>query len=393
MSWRTVDQLDVEGRRVLCRLDLNVPLDGGQITDDLRIRAALPTVRSIVERGGVAVCMSHLGRPKGVDDALRLAPVGARLGELLERPVTALQETVGDAVRSALEGQAPGSVVLLENLRFDKGEKANDPAFVEQLAACGELYVNDAFGTAHRAHASVVGVPGVLGAERSAAGFLLGKELAAFDKVLRDPAKPLVAILGGAKVSDKLAVVRNLLQRVDTLLVGGAMAYTFLKARGGAVGASRVEEDFLDEARAVLGEAEAAGVSLLLPEDHLVAPAFESDEARPVTGDIPDGLMGLDIGPATTRRYAEAVAAAGTVVWNGPMGVFERPAYAAGTRGVAEAVAAAGGYTVIGGGDSAAAVKVFGLADRIDHVSTGGGASLELLEGKALPGLVALGAG
>ncbi len=393
MSWRTVDALDVEGRRVLVRLDLNVPLDGGRITDDLRITAALPTVRSIVERGGTVVAMSHLGRPKGVDEALRLAPVAARMGELLGRDVTPLRETVGAEVVAAVEAAAPGSVLLLENLRFDPGEKANDPDFAKQLAACGDRYVNDAFGTAHRAHASVVGVPAILGREHCAAGFLLGKELAAFDKVLGDPARPLVAILGGAKVSDKLAVVQNLLQRVDTLIVGGAMAYTFLKAAGATVGASRVEEDFLEEAGRILTQAEGAGVDLLLPTDHRCAAAFDSDEARETGRDIPDGLMGLDIGPATARTYAEAVAAAGTVVWNGPMGVFEREAYAAGTRTVAEAVAASSAYTVVGGGDSAAAVKTFGLADRIDHVSTGGGASLELLEGKALPGLVALGHG
>jgi len=391
MTWQTVDQLEVDGRRVLVRLDLNVPLESGAITDDLRIQAALPTVRSIIDRGGIAICMSHLGRPKGVDEALRLAPVAERMGQLLDRPVQALRETVGATVQAAVEAQEPGSVVLLENLRFDKGEKANDPDFGRALAACGELYVNDAFGTAHRAHASVVGVPGLLGRERSAAGFLLGKELAAFDRVLHDPARPLVAILGGAKVSDKLAVVKHLLERVDTLIVGGAMAYTFLQAQGGAVGTSMVEDDFLEQAAAILAEAGSKGVEILLPQDHVCAPAFGSDDAQPAEGDIPDGLMGLDIGPQTTARYAAAIAGAGTVVWNGPMGVFERAPYAAGTLGVAEAAASTAGYTVVGGGDSAAAVKRFGLADRIDHVSTGGGASLELLEGKALPGLVALG--
>ena len=390
MSWRTVDQLDVAGRSVLVRLDLNVPLVDGRVGDDLRIRAALPTVRSIIDRGGKAICMSHLGRPKGVDDALRLAPVAERLGELLDRPVAALDRVVGAEVAAQLADQPDGSVALLENLRFDPGEKANDPAFAAGLAALGTAYVNDAFGTAHRAHASVVGVPALLGKDHCAAGFLLGKELTAFSRVLADPARPLIAILGGAKVSDKLAVVRNLLQRVDALLVGGAMAYTFLAARGVAVGASRVEHDFLDEARSLLGDAEARGVRFLLPTDHVVADAFESDDARAVEGSIPDGAMGLDIGPKTAAAYAAEIGAAGTVVWNGPMGVFERAAYAAGTRVVAQAVADAPGYTVVGGGDSAAAVATFGLAELIDHVSTGGGASLELLEGKTLPGLAAL---
>ncbi|MDG2149434.1 MAG: phosphoglycerate kinase [Planctomycetota bacterium] len=390
MSWRTVDQLDVEGRRVLIRLDLNVPLKDGCITDDLRIRAALPTIQSVIDRGGVAVCMSHLGRPKGVDEALRLAPVGQRLSELLGQPVTVLSEIIGPTVVEVLEQQPPGSVVLLENLRFDPGEKANDPEFAAGLAACGEAFVNDAFGTAHRAHASVVGVPSILGSECSAAGFLLGKELSAFDKVLGDPARPLVAILGGAKVSDKLAVVENLLSRVDVLIVGGAMAYTFLRANGVAVGNSRVEQDFIESAVAIQKQAAARGVRLMLPSDHLCAPDFESDDATRTGAQIPDGLMGLDIGPETAAAYATAIAEAGTVVWNGPMGVFEREAYAAGTRTVAEAVAASPAYTVVGGGDSAAAVKLFGLADRIGHISTGGGASLELLEGKALPGLSAL---
>lgn len=394
MSATTVDQLDVAGQTVLVRLDLNVPLQDGAITDDLRIRAALPTVRSIVGRGGTAVCMSHLGRPKGVDDALRLAPVAARMAELLGQPVQALPETTGEAVAAAVAAAPAGSVLLLENLRFDPGEKANDPAFGQALAALGSRYVNDAFGTAHRAHASVVGVPDQLGLEHSAAGFLLGKELLAFGKVLKDPARPLVAILGGAKVSDKLAVVTNLIERVDVLIVGGAMAYTFLKSRGVAVGDSRVEEDFLEQAASILARAEERGVSLLLPGDHVVAPSFDSDAAEVVDqASIPDGRMGLDIGPRTAASYGAAIASAGTVVWNGPMGVFERPAYAAGTRAVAEAVAASPAYTVVGGGDSAAAVKLFGLAERVDHVSTGGGASLELLEGKALPGLVALGDG
>lgn len=392
MSCLTVEQLAVDGRRVLVRLDLNVPLDGGRITDDLRIRAALPTVRSIVERGGIAICMSHLGRPKGADESLRLAPVATRMAELLGMPVLAIPETVGEGAAKAVATLTSGSVALLENLRFDPGEKANDSGFVAALSALGECYVNDAFGTAHRAHASVVGVPALLGSDHCAAGFLLAKELDAFARVLNEPSRPLVAILGGAKVSDKLAVVSNLLERVDQILIGGAMAYTFLEAQGVPVGTSRVESDFLDECRSVLGAADGRGVSILLPSDHLCAPSFDSDAAELSEGSIPEGRMGLDIGPATATAYAERIASAGTVVWNGPMGVFERPAYAAGTRAVADAVAASPGYTVVGGGDSAAALAAFGLADRVDHVSTGGGASLRLLEGQTLPGLAALGA-
>jgi phosphoglycerate kinase len=387
--FRSVDQLEVKGRRVLVRLDLNVPLKGGGITDDLRIREAMPTVRSIVERGGIAICMSHLGRPKGVDEALRLQPVAARMTELLGKPVTAFTEISSDAVAAACKRLPPGSVALLENLRFDPGEQKGDPAFTQRLAALGELYVDDAFGTAHRPDASVAGVPALLGKDKVAAGFLMAKELQAFARVLEDPQRPLVAILGGAKVADKLAVVKNLLEKVDAVLIGGAMAYTFLKARSVPVGASRVEPDFLEECKTVLARARMRGVKIELPSDHLCAPSFESDEARPCEA-IPDGLMGLDIGPATAARYGETIAKAGTVVWNGPMGVFERPAYAAGTQAVAQAVAACKGYTVVGGGDSAAAIAQFGLADKVKHVSTGGGASLELLEGQELPGIKAL---
>ena len=390
MKFRTVDQLEVKGRRVLVRLDLNVPLEQGRIADDLRIRASLPTVRSIVERGGTAICMSHLGRPKGVDESLRLAPVAQRLGELLERPVTMLPGATGEPVRAAVAALKPGSVALLENLRFDPREQKGDPAFVAELAALGELYVDDAFGTAHRPDASVAGVPQKLGKDRCAAGFLLAAELQAFTKVLDDPERPLVAILGGAKVGDKLGVVRNLLSRVNGVLVGGAMSYTFLRAQGVPVGSSRVEDTMIDECRAVLDEAQTRGVELLLPTDHVGARSFESDDAKTFDGSIPDGWMGLDIGPRTIARYEQAIAKARTLVWNGPMGVFERPAYAAGTKAVARAVAACPGYTVVGGGDSAAALAAFGLADRVDHLSTGGGASLELLEGQALPGVEAL---
>jgi len=390
MKFRTVDQLEVKGRRVLVRLDLNVPLEKGHIADDLRIRASLPTVRSIVERGGTALCMSHLGRPKGADEGLRLAPVAQRLGELLGRPVTMLPGVTGDAVKQAVAALKPGSVALLENLRFDPREQKGDPAFIEALASLGELYVDDAFGTAHRPDASVAGVPLKLGPERCAAGFLLAKELAAFAKVLDQPERPLLAILGGAKVSDKLAVVRHLLPRVNGVLVGGAMSYTFLRAQRVPVGGSRVEETMVDECRAVLDEAQTRGVELVLPTDHVCAQSFESDASKVCEGSIPDGWMGLDIGPKTSARFAQVIGQARTLVWNGPMGVFERPAYAAGTRAVAQAVAACQGYTVVGGGDSAAALAAFGLEGEVDHLSTGGGASLELLEGRALPGVEAL---
>ena len=390
MSFRTVDQLEVQGRRVLVRLDLNVPLEGGRISDDLRIRSSLPTVRSIVERGGTALCMSHLGRPKGVDESLRLAPVARRMAELLGTPVTMLPGATGEAVEQAVRALPPRSVALLENLRFDPREQKGDPAFVAALASLGELYVDDAFGTAHRPDASVAGVPQKLGKDRCAAGFLLAKELQAFARVLDRPERPLLAILGGAKVSDKLAVVRNLLQRVNGVLVGGAMSYTFLKAQGVSVGTSRVEDARVDECRAVLDEAQTRGVDVLLPSDHVCAKSFESDEARAVDGPIPEGWMGLDIGPKTAARYALRIAEARTLVWNGPMGVFERAPYAKGTRAVAEAVAHCPGYTVVGGGDSAAALAAFGLEDEVDHLSTGGGASLELLEGQALPGVEAL---
>ncbi|MGQ0551890.1 MAG: phosphoglycerate kinase [Planctomycetota bacterium] len=390
MSVATVDQLAVQGRRVLVRLDLNVPLEDGRITDDLRIRAALPTVRSIIERGGIAICISHLGRPKGVDESLRLAPIAAHLAELLGQPVTMLPGVVGPAVEAAVKALQPGAVAVLENVRFEKGEQKSDPEFAARLAALGDLFVNDAFGTAHRPDASVVGIAQRLGPGRRAAGFLMGQELSAFARVLDNPTRPLVAILGGAKISDKLAVVRHLLPRVNAVLVGGAMAYTFLKSQGHAVGSSRVEESFVGECADVLKAARLRGVDVLLPSDHLCARQFDSDEAVLQPLAIPDGWMGLDIGPATIRSYSERIAKAGTIVWNGPMGVFEREAYSRGTRAIAEAVAHCPGYTVVGGGDSAAAVAAFGLEDSIDHISTGGGASLELLEGKLLPGIAAL---
>ncbi|QDU84790.1 Phosphoglycerate kinase [Planctomycetes bacterium Pla163] len=391
MTVRSLSDFDLDRKRVLVRADFNVPIDGatGAIGDDTRIRAALPTIRAICEGGGTVVLMSHLGRPKGqVVEAERLAPVGHRLGELLGRDVICLPESTGPAVAAKIAACAPGSVILLENVRFHPGETKGDMALAAEFAVLGDLFVLDAFGTAHRDHASVCGVARLL---PSAAGLLLERELAAFARVLEKPERPLVAILGGAKVSDKLKVVDNLIDRVDALIVGGGMAYTFLRAQGIGVGSSLVQEDMLDSVKASLGRAAERGVDVVLPSDHVIARRFASDaEATVVTGDIPDGSMGLDIGPASRERCAAVIAGAKTLVWNGPMGVFEWDAFAAGTIAIARAVADCPGYTVVGGGDSVAAVERFHLADEMDHISTGGGASLELLEGKVLPGIAAL---
>ena len=391
MSVRSLSDLDLAGKRVLVRVDFNVPMDAdtGAIGDDTRIRAALPTIEAIRTAGGTAVLMSHLGRPKGeVVESARLAPVGARLAELLGAPVTALTESVGEAVEAAVAAAEPGAVVLLENVRFHPGETKGDMDLAAAFAKLGDVFVLDAFGTAHRDHASVCGVARLL---PSAAGLLLEKELEAFGRVLNDPERPLVAILGGAKVSDKLKVVDNLIDRVDALIVGGGMAYTFLRAQGVGVGASLVQEDMLDSVKASLARATERGVEVVLPSDHVVAPSFAADApASVVTGAIPDGSMGLDIGPASRERCAAVIAKARTVVWNGPMGVFEWEPFAAGTIAVARAVADCPGYTVVGGGDSVAAVERFDLAAQMDHISTGGGASLELLEGVTLPGIAAL---
>ena len=389
-----LDDLDVASRRVLVRVDLNVPLIDGRpprVADDLRIEESLPTIRELADAGARVVLMSHLGRPKGeVVEALRLAPVAARAAELLGRPVAAAADTVGDDARARVDALRDGEVLLLENLRFDPREEANDDAFADALASLGDAYVDDAFGAAHRAHASVVGVPARL--DDVAAGRLLQKELRALSRLLEDPPRPFVAILGGAKVSDKLGVIGSLLERVDALLVGGAMAFTFLRAQGADVGGSRVEEDQLDAVRGFLDQAVDRGVDLLLPTDVVAAAAFhESARHRTVAADaVPQAWMGLDVGRDTVARFSDVVRGAASVLWNGPMGVFEWDAFAAGTRGVAEAVAACDGFTVVGGGDSAAAIRSMGLADRVDHVSTGGGAALELLEGIELPGVAVL---
>ncbi len=386
-----LDQLQADGRTVLVRADLNVPLDGGTITDELRITASLPTITRLREAGAKVVLMSHLGRPKGqVVEDLRLAPVAERLSALLDTEVAYARDTVGEEARAAVAGLAPGDVALLENLRFTDGETANDPAFADALASLGDAYVGDAFGAAHRAHASIVGIPERV--DQAVAGLLLQTEIDQLSRLLDAPEPPFVSILGGSKVSDKIAIISRLMERADHLVIGGAMCFTFLKATGGDVGGSRVEEEMLDTARGILAQAEAQGVTVHLPTDVVAAEAFAADAAHQVTDAraIPAGMMGLDIGPATVAAYAEVVAAGHTVLWNGPMGVFEWPPFAGGTEGVARALAQVDGFSVIGGGDSAAAVRQMGLADQIDHVSTGGGASLEFLEGVDLPGVAAL---
>lgn len=382
--------LDVAGQRVLVRVDFNVPLDEhGAVTSDARIRASLPTIEAILARGGCPVLMSHLGRPKGRrDPRFSLRPAADRLGELIAAEVGFVDDCIGQEVERATRALTPGRCLVLENLRFHPGEEAGDEDFARALARNGDRYVNDAFGSSHRAHASVAIVPRLLPA---AAGLLLEREIAAFQRVLESPTRPFLAILGGAKVSDKLPVVRHLLSKVDGLLLGGAMAYTFLAARGVGVGASKCEPDLFEEAKAVEAEAAARGVALSLPVDHVCARSLSADVPVAVHGPgIPDGWMGLDIGPATVEAFRAKIAEAATIVWNGPMGVFEIAPFAKGTEAVARAVAGSSAFSVVGGGDSVAAIERLGLADRVGHVSTGGGASLELLEGKQLPGIAAL---
>ena len=390
MELRTVDQADVAGRRVLVRNDFNVPLEDGKVTDDLRVRAAVPTLRWLLDHGAKVICCSHLGRPKGKrDPRYSLEPVRPVLAERLGTEVAFVDDVAGDQARQAAEALGDNQVLLLQNLRYEPGEEKNDPHLADQLASLAEVYVDDAFGAAHRAHASVVGV-----AERlpAYAGYLLAGEVKELSRLLEDPERPFIAVLGGSKVSDKLAVLDNLLGRVDSLVVGGGMCFTFLAAQGHEIGDSLFEPEQVDAVRRLLETAKGEGKAVLLPTDVVVAREVSEDaEARTVPADkIERGWKGLDIGPATATAFAGAIADARTVFWNGPMGVFELAPFAAGTKAVAEAVAAADGYTVVGGGDSAAALAELGLADRVDHLSTGGGASLELLEGKTLPGVAAI---
>jgi phosphoglycerate kinase len=385
----SVRDADVEGKRVLLRADLNVPLDNGEVTDDTRIRASLPTIELLRERGASIVLVSHLDRPKGPDPSLSMAPVAKRLGELLDAPVKLAPAVVGDEVQKLASELAPGEIVLLENSRFEEGETKNDPALAEALAALADVYVNDAFGTAHRAHATTEGVahhlPGY-------AGLLLEQELSQLTAVRDDPQRPLIVVLGGAKVTDKLGVIDRFLGFAEEILIGGAMCFSFFKAEGRDTGNSLVEDEGVEAAKRVLAEAEESDTILELPEDLVVGKELAAGaETRELNGvDVPEGWMGLDVGTNTTANFSKRIARAGTVFWNGPMGAFEIPPFDAGTRAVAEAVAAAPGHTVVGGGDSVAALHKFGLADSVDWISTGGGASLELMEGSQLPGVEAL---
>jgi phosphoglycerate kinase len=396
VTLRTLEDLgEVAGARVFVRADLNVPLQDARVADDLRVRATVPTLRELLDRGAALVVASHLGRPKGaVRDELRLGPVADRLGELLGLDVMALDEVVGDGPEAACAHLEAGEVALLENLRFDPGEEANDVGFAGRLAELADAYVDDAFGAVHRAHASVSALPELMVASGRAAvaGRLLEREVEVLSRLRRDPERPYVAVLGGAKVSDKLGVLGSLVEQVDALLVGGAMAFTLIAARGGEVGDSLVEPDRLDEVRAVLARAAERGTLVELPLDVVAAeePSVEAQTSTVPADAVPRGLKGLDVGPRTVEEFARIQADAKTILWNGPMGVFELEPFSAGTRGVATAIAGASAFSVVGGGDSLLAVRRAGLEDAFDHLSTGGGASLELLEGKDLPGLAAL---
>jgi phosphoglycerate kinase len=388
---RTVRDLDITtGQSVLARVDFNVPLEGGRVVDDARIRAGLPTIELLLERGVRLVLCSHLGRPQGRDPETSLAPVSARLGELVDADVHQAPEVVGPEVRRGVDRLEPGAILVLENTRWERGETENEAALARELAALGDAYVNDAFGAAHRAHASTAGVAEFL--RPAVAGLLLEREVTTLRRVVESPERPLVVVLGGAKVTDKIALIDRFLDTADTLLIGGAMCFSFFRAQGIATGDSLVEDQGVELAREALVKADSSSCRLRLPVDLVAGDSFSADaEHRELGGtEVPDGWMGLDIGPRTAAAYADEVAKAGTVFWNGPMGAFELAPFAAGTRAVGEAVARAGGTTIVGGGDSGAAMAEFGLADEVDHLSTGGGASLELLEGKPLPGVEVL---
>jgi len=390
MGKLTVEQLEVEGKAILVRVDFNVPLNDGHVGDDTRIRAALPTIRHLIQRGAKVVLASHLGRPKGeANPKYTLRPVATRLQELLGSPVAFSPDVVGDAAKSAVEAMSPGDVLLLENVRYHAGEEANDPEFAKALANLADGFVSDAFGTVHRAHASTAGVAALF--PQAACGFLIAKELEFLGQALFQPQSPYVAIVGGAKVGDKIAVINSLLERADKLLIGGAMAYTFLKALGHTVGTSLLDEPNLELAGKLIEQSKAQGKEIMLPVDHLIADKPAPDAiAETCNIDIPDGKMALDIGPNTVRNYQAALSGAKMIVWNGPMGMFEMPPFQKGTFAIAYAVADSNAVSIVGGGDSVAAANQAGVSDRISHISTGGGASLEFLEGKQLPGIVAL---
>ena len=392
MAKKTIEDIQVKGKKVLVRCDFNVPMDENKvITDENRLRGALPTIKYLLDHNAAVILCSHLGRPKGeFNMKYSLKPVAARLSELLGKEVPLAADVIGESAKSMAAALKPGDAMLIENVRFHKEEEKNDPEFAKKLASFAEIYVNDAFGTAHRAHASTEGVAHYLPA---VAGFLIGKELDVMGKALENPARPFVAILGGAKVSDKIGVITNLLEKVDTLIIGGGMSYTFQKALGGSIGKSLCEEDKIDLAREMLEKAKEKGVRILLPVDNICGQEFSNDTMRITvhSKQIPDGWEGMDIGPKTQALFAAEIANAATVVWNGPMGVFEFPNFADGTRAIAQALADNHNcVSIIGGGDSAAAVEQMGYADKVTHVSTGGGASMEFLEGKTLPGVAAL---
>ena len=392
MAKKTIQDIDVSGKRVLVRVDFNVPLaEDGTVSDDKRIVAALPTIRYLLEHNAKVILCSHLGRPKGqVNPKYSLAPVGARLSELLpDTKIWFAEDTVGESAKTAIDDMKDGEIVLLENVRFYPEEEKNDPEFAKKLASLADIFVSDAFGTVHRAHASTAGVAAYLPA---VAGFLIGKELGVMGEALDNPKRPFVAILGGAKVADKIGVIKNLLGKCDSLIIGGGMAYTFLKAQGYGIGTSLLDAESIDLAKDIMAEAKAKNVNFLLPIDTVVATEFDANAEHKVvpSTEIPDGWMGMDIGPKTAELFKKTIVEAATVVWNGPRGVFEFPAFAEGTKKVAEACAECAGTTIIGGGDSASAVKKLGFADKMTHISTGGGASLEFLEGKTLPGVAVL---
>lgn len=390
MNKLTVYDVNLHNKRVFCRVDFNVPLSGGKVADDTRIRAAIPTILYLMEQGAKVILASHLGRPKGkVVEEYRLTPVAQRLGELLSKTVKKVDEVIGEEVSEAVDQLQPGEILLLENVRFEAGEEKNDPSLAKEFAELADIFVNDAFGAAHRAHASTAGIASYIPA---VAGLLVQKELEVLSKAIEEPDRPFTAIIGGAKVKDKIDVIQNLLQKVDNLLIGGGLAFTFVKAQGYEIGTSLLEEDKLDLAKSLIKQAHDRGVKLYLPIDAVVADRFAADAVGTAVDidQIPSNQMALDIGPKTSKQFHDVVLSSKLVLWNGPMGVFEMDQFAKGTYQAAEALAQSDSYSIVGGGDSAAALVKSGLADQVDHISTGGGASLEFLEGKELPGVIAL---